>query len=850
MKTAEITAQASLSKSIPKPPLLVWALLFVSLSITFFIWQLLNKEVDKVAKVDFQHHAEKIRESVHQRMLAYEQVLRGGVGIFNATNEVSRSEWKAYIESLSLAQSYPGIQGTGFSKHLWPNELSHHIKQIRAQGFPDYTVKPAGPRDEYTAIIYLEPFNERNKRAFGFDMFSQETRHAAMVQARDSGQPTISGKVILKQETNADVQAGFLMYLPVYRTNASINTLNQRKQALIGYVYSAFRMNDLINDTANINDSIPSVDLEIYDGLDISKDTLMYDDAHIIDARNTHSLRLFSEIQPLIVTNHIWTLATTSTPAFEAQIDRSKPLITAIAGTLISFLFFIVTWSMATHRIRAQNLAKQMLSALNEQEGLTKAILEEAADGIITINKTGNILSFNTAAERIFGYTLAEVMHKNIKMLMPEPYHSAHDGYLVNYLTSGHKKIIGIGREVTGLRKNGEIFAMDLAVSEVNTGNDEHLFAGIVRDISERKEAEMKLRRSEERFDLAISGSNAGLWDWDIVNKASYHSPRWNAMFGYAEIETTVPSGDWLNHIHPDDKERVKLEVNMYLDERNERYQSEFRMQHKDGHFVWILSRGIAQYDETGKPIRMVGIYTDISQQKHIENMKSEFVSTVSHELRTPLTAIRGSLGLVTGGVTGVLPEQAKGMLDLAYKNTTRLLTLINDILDIDKIQSGKMDFTLKSQALMPLIEQSLSCNAGYAEQYQVKFQLVSGLPSVWVNVDGDRLIQVMSNLLSNAAKFSHTGGTIDVTVTHHAKGVRVAVSDHGLGISEAFYDKIFKKFTQVDSSDTRHKGGTGLGLNISKAIIEMMDGSIGFESEMGVGTTFYFVLPLATQHN
>ena len=850
MKTAEIAAQASQSKSVPKPPLLVWALLFALLSITALIWQMLNKEVEKIAHTDFQHHAEKVREAVHQRMLAYEQVLRGGVGMFNASNNVTRSEWKAYIESLALSQNYPGIQGTGFAKHFWPNELSRHIQQIRAEGFPDYTVKPAGPREEYTAIIYLEPFNERNKRAFGFDMFSQETRHAAMVQARDSGQPTISGKVILKQETTTDVQSGFLMYLPVYKLNAPINTLTQRQQALLGYVYSAFRMNDLIRDSTGLEDITPAVDLEIYDGLETTEANLMYDDDRIMYAHNENKLRLYNDVQPLIVANHIWSMAITSTPEFERHIDRSKPLITAIAGTLISFLFFIVSWSMSTHRIRAQNLANQMVSALNAQEGLTKAILDEAADGIITINQSGHILSFNIAAERIFGYSTSEVLNQNIKMLMPEPYHSAHDGYLHNYLTTGQPKIIGIGREVTGLRKNGETFAMDLAVSKVNTGNNDHLFAGIVRDISERKEADEKLRQSEKRFDLAISGSNAGLWDWDIDNKTSYHSPRWNAMFGYAEVETTVSSGDWLTHIHPDDKERVKLEVNKYLDENNERYHSEFRMQHKDGHYLWILSRGIAQRDEQGRPIRMVGIYSDISQQKQVENMKSEFVSTVSHELRTPLTAIRGSLGLVTGGVTGALPEQAKAMLDIAYKNTTRLLSLINDILDIDKIQSGKMDFSLIQQNLMPLIEQSISGNAGYAEQYQVKFQLISSLPAVIVKVDGDRLIQVLSNLLSNAAKFSYTGGTIDVTVALHTQGVRVAVSDHGLGISEAFYDKIFKKFTQIDSSDTRHKGGTGLGLNISKAIIEIMHGTIGFESEVGVGTTFYFVLPLAHPQN
>jgi PAS domain S-box-containing protein len=779
-------------------------------------------------------------------MQAYESILRGGVGLFNASSDVSRKEWQIYTSSLEPSQNIPGIQGFGYAQHIMPAELARHTRKLQAEGFKDYAVKPPGTRAEYTSIIYLEPFNTRNQRAFGFDMFSEPTRQAAMVQARDSGHATLSGKVILKQEAGKEVQFGFLMYLPRYQKNAVLDTPEQRKHSLQGYVYATFRMNDLMQGILGADDTKKPVDLEIYDGTNINDASPMYDYDNIIHGNNEKKRRLFNHVRPLVVSNHVWTLALTSTPEFEATIDHSKAKIIAMAGTLLSFMIFVLAWFLATQRGRAETLARQMVGALKVQENLTQAILDEAADGIITINGKGEILSLNRAAEKIFGYAIAEILGKNIKMLMPEPYHSAHDGYLVSYLTTGKQKIIGIGREVTGLRKNGEQFAMDLAVSEVKQEGNERLFAGILRDISQRKAIEEKLLLSEERFDLAIRGANDGLWDWDMQTNTSYHSPRWNSMFGYPEVETTVSSGDWLKQIHPDDVARVKQEVKAYLDELKTQYHTEYRMQHKDGHYVWILSRGIAQRDEHGKPLRMVGIYTDISKQKQMDSMKSEFVSTVSHELRTPLTAIRGALGLVNGGVTGALPEQAKVMLDLAYKNTTRLLTLINDILDIEKIQSGKMDFNLKVQPLMPLVKEAMEVNSGYAEQYKVTFNLVSSLPEINVNVDGDRLIQVLSNLLSNAAKFSHVGGTIDVAVSNHLKGVRVAVSDHGVGISEVFYDKIFQKFTQVDSSDTRHKGGTGLGLNISKAIIEMMHGEMGFESEVGVGTTFYFVLQTA----
>jgi PAS domain S-box-containing protein len=835
---------------VDNPPVYVWLILLAMLSFTGLTWHLVDKDSNHSAQSAFDRQVEKTRQSVEERMHAYANILRGGAGLFHASELVTRKDWQRYVSTLELAVNFPGLQGFGFSQHISPAELARHVRQIRDEGFKDYSVKPEGVRPEYTSIIFLEPNNQRNQRAFGFDMFSEPIRQAAMAQARDSKEIVLSGKVVLKQEIGKDVQTGFLMYLPLYDKNAVLNTVEERRSSLLGYVYAAFRVNDLMLGIMGPEESEALIDLEIYDGTEINKTSLMFDDDKIMHGDNAHKAHLYNSVAPLVVANHVWTLAITSTHKFEAEIDRTKAYTVALTGIVISFLFFIMAWSMSTQRSRALYLAQQMVGALKTQENLTQAILDEAADGIITINGAGEILSYNNAAAYIFGYTTEETLGKNIRMLMPEPYQSRHDGYLVNYLTTGQKKIIGIGREVRGLRKNGEEFAMDLAVSEVKQEGDQRIFAGIVRDISERKAAEEKLRLSEERFDLAIRGANDGLWDWDIVNNTSYHSPRWNAMFGLPEIETNDQTGSWLTQIHPDDVKRVKAEVADYLAGNIPHYRTEYRVKHQDGHYLWILSRGIAKLDAQGRPVRMAGIYSDISKQKQMDNMKSEFVSTVSHELRTPLTSIRGSLGLIAGGVTGELPAQAKPLIEVAYRNTDRLLTLINDILDIDKIQSGKIDFSFSPHLLMPLVEQVISANRGYAEQYHVSFNLLDPVPDVWVNVDDSRLMQVLSNLLSNAAKFSHAGGAVDISVSRESKGVRVAISDHGVGISADFYDRIFQKFTQGDSSDTRHKGGTGLGLSISKAIIELMHGEIGFNSVVGAGTTFYFILPEWREEN
>lgn len=237
--------------------------------------------------------------------------------------------------------------------------------------------------------------------------------------------------------------------------------------------------------------------------------------------------------------------------------------------------------------------------------------------------------------------------------------------------------------------------------------------------------------------------------------------------------------------------------------------------------------------------------FRDITERRKVERLKNEFVSMVSHELRTPLTSIKGSLGLIAGGVVGTLPPQLKSLIDIALKNSERLVLLINDILDIEKIESGKMAFHIEPFELTPLVEQAIEANRSYGEQFNVTFVFTEKLPEVKVKADSDRIMQVITNLLSNAAKFSPPNETVTVAIKRNNNNlIRLEVTDRGNGIPEAFRSRIFQKFAQADSSDTRQKGGSGLGLSICRAIIERLGGKIDFTTEINVGTTFYFDLP------
>lgn len=252
---------------------------------------------------------------------------------------------------------------------------------------------------------------------------------------------------------------------------------------------------------------------------------------------------------------------------------------------------------------------------------------------------------------------------------------------------------------------------------------------------------------------------------------------------------------------------------------------------------------------EFGGQVRFLAILRDISERLQVNRMKTEFVSTVSHELRTPLTSIAGSLGLIAGGAAGQLPERAQRLVEIARSNCARLIRLINDILDIEKIESGKMQFDIKPLSLPALLNHAIEANHDFAVSHGVTIDLNPVPPGACVLGDEDRVMQVFTNLLSNAAKFSPEGGVVRVGVTSLSRRYRVSIADEGPGIPEEFRERIFTKFAQADSSDTRVKGGTGLGLSIVREIIEKLGGVVSFDSVPGQGATFHVDLPAAANN-
>jgi signal transduction histidine kinase len=251
---------------------------------------------------------------------------------------------------------------------------------------------------------------------------------------------------------------------------------------------------------------------------------------------------------------------------------------------------------------------------------------------------------------------------------------------------------------------------------------------------------------------------------------------------------------------------------------------------------------------ETAEGKRYLANILDVSERREVERLKKEFVSTVSHELRTPLTSIRGSLTLLNVGALGALPDQAKKVVGIAERNTIRLITLINDILDIEKLEAGKLDMVFDMIPLSNVLERSDQAVRAFAEQNGIRLEITPTAASVYA--DGDRLVQVLVNLISNAVKFSPKGAAVTITVEEIPNWVEVKVIDRGRGIPPKYKGLLFQRFQQVEASDSRKKGGTGLGLAICKGIIEAHSGNIGVESEEGKGSVFWFRIPPASSRH
>jgi signal transduction histidine kinase len=356
---------------------------------------------------------------------------------------------------------------------------------------------------------------------------------------------------------------------------------------------------------------------------------------------------------------------------------------------------------------------------------------------------------------------------------------------------------------------------------------------------AERVGRDLALQRTQ--LINAQSVGQFGSWEWDIATDATVWSGELWRAHGLDPSGDAMTFEDFVQSVHPDDRAIVRAQVGTAF-ETGEPFSFDHRIVREDGAVRIIHARGEVVMAD-GVPVTMRGTGQDITERREVERAKDEFISVVSHELRTPLTSIRGSLGLLASGVFGPLPDKGQRMVEIAVHNTDRLVRLINDILDIERIDSGAIDMHRQPCDGVELIKRAIQCVEQFATDAQVSLSGVGEAVVFWA--DPDRVLQALTNLIGNAVKFSPAGSTVRVSCTRDDGDVRFDVADDGKGIPADRLNSIFERFQQVDASDSREKGGTGLGLAICRMIVERHGGRIWVRSELGAGSTFSFALPI-----
>ena len=471
-----------LSKSAP-----VWATLILGLLATCVISFQVKKDTESSANARFALRCDQVALKIHERLNAYALILRGGAGLFAAKGPVARHEWKAFVEALRAQGSVPGVQGIGFSKVIAPDQLSGHIAGIRSEGFPEYTVRPPGERALYTSIIYLEPFRDRNLRAFGFDMFSEPVRRAAMERARDTGEAALSGKVELVQETGTEVQAGTLMYAPVYRNGAPTTTVEQRREALLGWAYSPYRMKDLMSGIIGNLAQDEGMSLSIYDGSEASPARLLFEN-------QSHKPVLpspFSQHRTLDFGGSRWLLAfePASTPLTYTAAWATMGGGIALSGLLCALLF-----SAINTREKAAGIASELTRELRTSEESYHNQFSGNSSVMLLIDPTsGAIVEANGASVSFYGYPRERLLSMPVTALNTLP--ASEVRALMATVKPGRGSFFQFRHRLS----DGEVRDVEVSASRIRFGARSVLHC-IIQDVTEKLKAEVELILSETKF--------------------------------------------------------------------------------------------------------------------------------------------------------------------------------------------------------------------------------------------------------------------------------------------------------------------------------------------------------------
>ena len=938
------------------------ALLFGLGGLTVWQWQALESRNLEESQKRFGIEAQEVGQRVQARMRAYEMVLRGIAGLMIGSEQVTLEQWDRAVDQLRLQDRYPGIMALGWARHFTQLELDAYLADSEANGRKDFSPFPAGARDAYVLIDFISPLDWRNRQVQGFDMLSEPVRRAAIEHALDSGDATLSAPLTLKQETLEGVQGGVLLYLPVFHPDMPLTNEEERRAALFGFVYGAFRIEDLMVGIfgpqsrlfdISIKDrhALGTTMLENDEPLDAwtprfrqAVELPLYGRTWLIDVASTARYEVVlggqnmafslwaglaaATLLALLVGGYLYlrerqlyvnslttgqlsereqrfrllverlpvaTLLCTAEGRIEMANQRAAELLDCPSQALIGervrrFLPMIdqlgdlvdeadtpmmandyearrgdgdsipVTLSLSV--LAVSDGANYLLNLIDLRarkgaEERFRLVVEASPNAIVLVDSQGLIVMVNRQTEQMFGYERQELLHQPVEKLLPGDQREGHIGLRRGYQENPEPRRMGNNRELFGQHRDGRLFPLEVGLSPLRSGQERWVQAVII-DISERKAA-------EQRFRLVVEASPNAIVLVDSRGQIAMVNQQAEQLFGYSRqelfgqsVEMLLPKDLRHNHVsfrrgYQDNPEPRRMGSNRDL-----------FGQHRDGRLI-PLEVGLSPI-RSGNDTLVQAVIIDISERKAAEQRlrdqaeqlvlanryKSEFLANMSHELRTPLNSILILSDQLRQNSAGNLTAKQAKHADIVHRAGSDLLQLINSVLDLAKVESGRMQVKLEPLHMHELLAELDSSMRPMAELkgLYLRTQLEPGVPHV-INSDRVRLHQILRNLLSNSLKFTEQG-EVSLTIAYEPHGradggeqLSFIVRDSGIGIAADQHEQIFQAFQQIDGSTSRRFGGTGLGLAITRKLVQALGGEVGLESTPGLGSCFTVRLPV-----
>ncbi len=468
-----------------------WLVLGASVCLSVFAALMTEQQSQLAREERFIREVDNLRFDLLKHMQTSINLLRSGAALFEASSEVSRNEWHSFFDAINLTNHHPEIQGVGYSPYVSDTEKQHLENITRQKNKNFFTIFPPGQRSHYTPILYLEPFDWRNQRAYGYDMYSEPTRRHAMDTARQTGLPSMTGPVKLVQETSEDIQVGTLIYFPLF----SPTDAEDKSNNLQGFVYAAFRIKDLMQNVTSLHSR--NINLTVRDLL--TQKSLFADANH-----PAHSISMFSQHITTNIAGRQWVIVANSSPAFESETHNYDSLVIISIGLLDSLLLFFCALILVNNRITAQKAAAEHLKNLSLAQA-TQLMADSAPTALLAIDGHGKVQQFNHHALELFGYSAEQFQGLSVEKLIPKRFRQHHSKYRESFLTKPVKRPMGRGRDLYCLTALGKELPIEIGLTP--TKNNETVICSI-NDISSRKTQEnllLKKTRELEEFVYVVS---------------------------------------------------------------------------------------------------------------------------------------------------------------------------------------------------------------------------------------------------------------------------------------------------------------------------------------------------------